>query len=305
MEEISMKFDYVISGKNLKKRYKDFSLNIPSLEIPRGFSTAVIGENGAGKTTLIEMMMGIRLDYQGSFTYFGQYSDTDREKNPIVKNKIGYTGTGTYYLPHWTMKQAMEIQELLFPDFDAERYLAICRELAASKDADFKSSKKISALSDGNRTKLMLAGVLARDTDLLILDEPASPLDPLMRDKLCDLIRTYLASKDGERSVIFSTHNIADMEAVTDYALIVEHGEIVEQGFIEDLKEKYVLIKGENADIPAAKNAMFTLSSNSFGFEGLCLSENMDALAGLDITAETPSLSQIAVAVMKNHTVLH
>lgn len=300
-----MKFESVISGKNLKKKYKGFTLNIPVLEIPKGFSTALIGENGAGKTTLIDMMTGIKLDYSGNFTYFGQYSDTDREKNPVVKTKIGYTGTGSYYLQHWTLKQAMEMQDLLFPDFDVEKYKTLCAELGITKEEDHMGNKKISALSDGNRTKLMLAGVLSRETDLLILDEPASPLDPLMRDKLCDIMRSYLTSKDGEHSIIFSTHNISDMESVTDYALIVEHGEIVEQGFVEDLKEKYVLIKGESADVDTARKAMFTLSSNPYGFEGLCLSEHLDMLAGLDISAETPSLSQIAVGVMKNHTAIH
>ena len=71
--------------------------------------------------------------------------------------------------------------------------------------------------------KLMLSGVFARETQMLLLDEPASPLDPLMRDVLCDMIRGYLEEGAGEKTVLFSTHNIADMENVTDYAVIVEH----------------------------------------------------------------------------------
>lgn len=67
-----MNYESVISGRDLNKKYKDFNLNIPDLEIPKGFSTALIGENGAGKTTLIDMMVGIKLDYKGSFTYFGK-----------------------------------------------------------------------------------------------------------------------------------------------------------------------------------------------------------------------------------------
>lgn len=85
--------------------------------------------------------------------------------------------------------------------------------------------------------KLMLAGVMARKTDLLLLDEPASPLDPLMRDKLCQMIGEYIHEGNGKRSVFFSTHNISDMENITDYAIIMENGQIVEQGFVEDLKE--------------------------------------------------------------------
>ena len=299
-----MTYESVISGRDLQKKYKNFELNIPSLEIPKGFSTALIGENGAGKTTLLDMMAGIQLDYKGSFTYFGKYSDSELDKNSTIKSRIGYTGTGSYYLPQWTLKQAKEVQELLFSDFDGEQYDRLCKELAITTDGSFEQSKKVSALSDGNRIKLMLAGVLSRQTDLLVMDEPASPLDPLMRDRLCDMIRSYLADGEGEKSVIFSTHNIADMEAATDYAIIVEHGMIVEQGFVEDLKEKYIVVRGESKDAAAAKEAMYTFSSNSFGFEGVCLSDRLQELAGLDLSLESPSLSQIAVAVMKNNTCL-
>ena len=69
------------------------------------------------------------------------------------------------------------------------------------------------------------------------MDEPASPLDPLMRDRLCDLIREYLLEEEGKRTVFFSTHNIADMENVTDYAIFMSHGQIEEAGFLEDLNE--------------------------------------------------------------------
>lgn len=91
-------------------------------------------------------------------------------------------------------------------------------------------------LSDGNKMRLYLAAILARNTKFLILDEPASALDPLMRDMLCDMFREYLA-EDEERSILFSTHNIADMEYATDYAVFMANGKIVEKGFVEELKE--------------------------------------------------------------------
>ena len=193
-----------------------------------------------------------------------------------------------------------EISEVLFDGFHRDRFQAVCEELNIPTGV----TKDVKKLSDGNRMKLMLAAVLARDTDLLILDEPASPLDPLMRDKLCDIIREYLEQGNGERSVFFSTHNIADMENVTDYAVIMENGTIVEQGFVEDLKEKYVSVKGEAADAERAEKILYTMNRSAYGFEGICLSENMDKLAGMDICVETPTLFQISVAVMKANTSL-
>lgn len=295
----------VIKLTNIEKTYKGFELDVKNLEIPKGFATALVGENGAGKTTMIDIIAGINLNYNGDIELLGQYSGEDREKKPEVKNKIGYTGTGNYFFPSWTIQQVKEIQKLLFTGFDEKKFEEIIKELAVFPQGNIDMSKKISDLSDGNKTKIMLAGVLARDTDMLLLDEPASPLDPLMRDKLCEMIRDYLLREEGEKSVIFSTHNIADMESVTDYAIIVEHGEVVEQGFVEDLKEKYIVVKGEKADEEAAKKVLYSMSANSFGFEGICLSSRLDELAGMDIACETPTLSQICVAVMKNNSKLY
>lgn len=296
-----MNIQSVIKIHNLTKKFKGFELNIPDMQIPKGFATALIGENGAGKSTLINILAGIRLDYKGEIDYFsGEKADR------IIRENIGYTGPGNYFMPHWTVEQIGEVSELLFDRFHPERYENLCKELGVEgMDSGSKKGKSISNLSDGMRMKTMLAAVFARDTKLLLLDEPASPLDPLMRDKLCSMIREYLEEGSEERSVFFSTHNISDMENVTDYAIIMEKGKIVEQGFVEDLKEKYILIKGEKMDANRAESILLGFQKNSYGYEGICLAEDLDKLAGLDIATEMPTLSQISIAVMKKYTRLH
>lgn len=296
-----MEFKNVIEGRNIEKKYKNFTLSVDELKVPEGLATALIGENGAGKTTLLNILAGIRADYGGELTYFGRYNRDIMEKSKEVRERIGYTGTDNYYLPHWTVKQVNNLSKLLFAGYDEKEFMRRYDELAISSDGNYNGGKKVSELSDGTKTKLELAGVLARDTDLLIMDEPASPLDPLMRDKLNELIREYMSSREG-RSVFFSTHNISDMESVTDYAIIMEQGHIVEHGTVDDLKEKYILVKGEPADVEAARKVLYTITESKYGFEGICLSENLDKLAGLDVTTETASLFQISVAVMKKNT---
>ncbi|MBR4726131.1 MAG: ABC transporter ATP-binding protein [Lachnospiraceae bacterium] len=293
----------VIEVSNIIKKYKNFTLDIPDMKIPQGFATALIGENGAGKTTLLNILSGIRLDYKGDINYFGEFDRKAFEKNPEVKERIGYTGTDNYFLPHWTVGQIEDLYSLLFERFDKDEFRRRCDELAIFGGGKFDASKKVNALSDGTKTKLMLAGVLARKTDFLIMDEPASPLDPLMRDKLCELIREYLNSHEGS-SVFFSTHNISDMENVTDYAIIMEHGQVVEQGFVEDLKEKYIMVKGEAAEAEAAKKYLYSITTSNYGFEGICLASDLDKLAGLDITTETPNLFKISVAIMKKNSLV-
>lgn len=292
-----MNVESVVRGSHITKEFKDFKLDIPSLEIPKGFATALIGENGAGKSTLINILAGIRLDYKGELSYFdGIMQEED------IRENTGYTGSGNYFMPHWTINQVGEASKLLFDRFDEDVYKKLLVELDVREPDGKKKDKAISKLSDGMRMKVTLSAVFARQTQLLLLDEPASPLDPLMRDKLCSMIRNYIEEGDGENSVFFSTHNIADMENVTDYAMIMERGQIVEQGFVEDLKEKYILVKGEKEDIQRAEEILYSIQKNTYGFEGICLAENLDKLAGMDISTETPNLSQISVAVMKNFT---
>ena len=293
----------VLEIVDLKKKFRGFELNVKELNIPKGFATALIGENGAGKSTLLNILAGIRVDYKGHIRYFGKYEDGDRDKEEYrVRENIGYTGPGGVFLPHWTVKEVAEVSEILFEGFHRDRFEQLCSDLAISTTQD--KSKKFSALSDGNKMKMVLAAAFARDTSLLIMDEPASPLDPLMRDKLCCMIREYLAEEEGERSVLFSTHNISDMENVTDYAIIMEHGKIVEQGFVEDLKEKYILVKGNAEDAALARKVLYSITENKYGFEGICLADRLDELAGLNVEAETPTLFQISVAIMKQNTVI-
>jgi len=284
----------IITVKNLTKKYRGFTLDIPELEIPKGFATALIGENGVGKSTLCSILAGVNMNYSGNVRYFGKYSDPD---DGDVRERIGYTAANSYFPEHWKIADVEDVCNLVFERFSREEYRRICADFSFSPK-DF--GKQVSRLSDGNKMRVMLASVFARDTQFLVLDEPASPLDPVMRDLLCDCIRNYISKGDGERSVLFSTHNISDMENATDYAVIVSDGKIAETGFVEELKEKYILVKGELSCAEQARCVMYTYSENSFGFEGICLAENMDKLAGCDVVFETPGLHQISVAVMKN-----
>ena len=118
----------------------------------KGFATALIGENGAGKTTLLNILAGIRLDYKGEITYFGQYSDKQKENSGDIKNRIGYTGPGKYYLPQWTVKDIEEISKLMFDDFSAEDFHRYCEELAIFSHGSIDMKKANSSFSDGMKT---------------------------------------------------------------------------------------------------------------------------------------------------------
>jgi len=156
-----------VAVNNLSKKFKGFTLDIPCLKIPQGFATALIGENGAGKTTLLNALAGVRLDYKGNMEFFGQWDDKERENADCpVKEMIGYVGSNNYYLPQWTVKQVEEITDLLYQNFDCNKFENYIQQLQVATKDNKGKGKKVNDLSDGNRMKLMLSGAFCqRDTD--------------------------------------------------------------------------------------------------------------------------------------------
>ncbi len=285
----------ILTAKGLTKKYSKFTLGELDFEIPKGFATALIGANGAGKTTLIDALCGVIRKTDGDVTYFGEHTDIDL---PEVRERIGYCASNAFFPQGWTSKDIAVSMELAFDSFSREKFRVLCEQLDVDSDVT-KKPKAMYKQSDGNRMRISLAAVFARETDLLVLDEPGSSLDPLMRDRLCDRLREYLDDGDGEKSIIFSTHNIADMENAADYAIFMDKGRIIEQGFVEDLKEKYMIARGAAEDYDKAKHLLMSHNKNRTVFEGLILAENAEELAKLGVDSEAPTLQQLSIGLLK------
>lgn len=287
--------DSILTVKGLTKKYSKFTLGELDFEIPKGFATALIGANGAGKTTLIDAICGVIRKTSGDVTYFGKDNDIDL---PSVRERIGYCASNSFFPQGWSAKDIAMSMELAFDGFSREKFRELCEELDVDSDQT-KKPKPMYKQSDGNRMRISLAAVFARETDLLVLDEPGSSLDPLMRDRLCDRLRGYLDDGNGEKSIIFSTHNIADMENAADYAIFMDKGRIIEKGFVEELKEKYMIARGAAEDYDKAKHLLMSHNKNRTVFEGLILAENAEELAKLGVDSEAPTLQQLSIGLLK------
>ncbi|MDE7362117.1 MAG: ABC transporter ATP-binding protein [Oscillospiraceae bacterium] len=287
--------DAILSSKGLTKKYSKFTLGGIDLELPKGFATALIGANGAGKTTLIDVLCGVIHANAGEVTYFGEYKDIDSSE---LRERIGYCAAQGFFPAAWKAKDIAEAMSMAYAKFDRERFNKLCQELEVD-DENTKKAKPMYKQSDGNRMRTALAAVFARETDLLILDEPGSTLDPLMRDRLCDRMRGYLDDGNGEKSILFSTHNIADMENAADYAVFMDKGQIIEQGFVEDLKDKYVIVRGDAADYDNSKALMLSHNVNKTVFEGLALAAHKNRFEAEGAVCERPTLQQLSIGMLK------
>ena len=287
--------DSILTAKGLTKKYSKFTLGELDFELPKGFATALIGANGAGKTTLIDMLCGVTLTTAGEVEYFGISKDID---DPAIRERIGYCASSAFFPQGWTAKDIALSMNIAYKSFDREKFTKLCEQLEVDSDRT-KKAKPMYKQSDGNRMRTSLAAVFARETDLLILDEPGSSLDPLMRDRLCDRMREYLDDGNGEKSILFSTHNIADMENAADYAIFMDNGRIIEKGFVEDLKDKYIIARGAAEDYDKAQHLLMSHSKNRTVFDGLALAENAEELARLGVDSEAPTLQQLSIGLLK------
>ena len=214
---------------SLTRRFgRNTALNAVSLQIERGQIFGLVGENGAGKTTLIKHILGLFRAQAGTVRVFGGDPASDPEG---VLSRIGYLSENRD-LPDWMrVRELMGFTQAFFPDWDV-RY---AEELRAMFDLDPKC--KVKHLSRGQRAQMGLLLALAHRPDLLLLDEPSSGLDAVVRrDILSAIIRTVA---DEGRTVLFSSHLLDEVERVADHVAMINGGRLVASAPIEVIKASY------------------------------------------------------------------
>jgi ABC-2 type transport system ATP-binding protein len=291
----------VIEVRNLSRNFRATqALNDISLDVPRGIVFGLVGENGAGKTTLIKHLLGLFRAKTGIVRVFG----LDPVKDPVgVLGRIGYLSEERD-LPDWMrVQELMNYTQAFYPKWDE----GFAEELRQTFELDPK--EKIKNLSRGKRAQAGLLIALAHRPDLLLLDEPSSGLDPVVRqDILGAIIRTVA---DEGRTVFFSSHLLDEVERVADHVAMIHQGKIILCGPLEDIKAVHsvvILNFNEPQESPPVLRRMISCKGEGKEWTLLCEGEadNIQKAAG-DIGARiieesTPSLEDIFVARVKSKT---
>jgi ABC-2 type transport system ATP-binding protein len=199
-----------------------------NLSIPRGAVYGLVGENGAGKTTLIKHFLGLLRAQSGSVRVFG----LDPVADPVgVLSRIGYLSEERD-LPGWMrVDELIRYSRAFYPGWDD----AYAEELRQTFGLD--ASATIKNLSKGQRARAGLLVALAYRPELLVLDEPSTGLDPVVRRDILDAIIRTIA--DEGRTVLFSSHLLDEVERVADHVTMISHGEIVMSGTLADIRESH------------------------------------------------------------------
>lgn len=209
--------EYAIEVRGVTRQFgPTTALDNVSLDVPRGAVFGLVGANGAGKTTLIKHVLGLLRTQAGSVRVFG----LDPVADPTgVLAQVGYLSEDRD-LPDWMgIGELLRYTRAFFPDWDD----AYAEELRAMFELDAK--QKIKGLSRGQRARAGLLVALAHRPALLVLDEPSSGLDPVVRrDILAAIIRTVA---DEGRTVLFSSHLLDEVERVADRVAMLHAGQLV------------------------------------------------------------------------------
>jgi len=234
----------VATIEGLTRRYRrTTALDNVTLNVPRGGVFGLVGENGAGKTTLIKHLLGLLRAQCGSVRVFGldpvQYPEQ-------VLGRIGYLSEDRD-LPGWMrVSDLMRYTRSFYPKWDSE----YAERLRKVFDLDPKA--KLRTLSRGQLAKAGLLAALAHRPELLVLDEPSSGLDVLVRrDILTAIVRTVA---DEGRTVLFSSHLLDEVERVADRVAMIHQGKLVLNQTMESVKETHhrVVIRfAQGQDAPA------------------------------------------------------
>ena len=219
----------VISVSELTRQFgAKTALDSVSVSMPRGAVYGLVGANGAGKTTLIKHILGLLRAESGTVRVFG----LDPVTNPVaVLSRIGYLSEEND-IPDWmSVDELIRYSRAFYPAWD-DAYADELRQAFALDPA-----AKIRNLSKGQKARAGLLIALAHRPELLVLDEPSSGLDPIVRrDILGAVIRTIA---DEGRTVLFSSHLLGEVEQVADHVTMINEGKIVLSAPLDAVRESH------------------------------------------------------------------
>jgi ABC-2 type transport system ATP-binding protein len=219
----------IVDVNNLSRRFgaKD-ALDDVSFQAGKGRVYGLVGANGAGKTTLLKHLLGLLRATTGSVRVFG----LDPVRDPVgVLSRVGYLSEERE-LPEWMrIDELMRYTQAYHRTWDA----SYAHELLETFGLD--PSKKIKELSKGMRAQAGLVAAVAHRPQLLILDEPSSGLDAVVRRDILDAIVRTVA--DDGRTVIFSSHLLEEVERMSDHVTMLLGGRVTFNGALDDVRRSY------------------------------------------------------------------
>ena len=286
-----------IEIKHLTRRYgKLEAVNGLNLTVRAGCCYGFFGRNGAGKTTTIKCLLNLLRPTAGAVRVFG----LDPQKEGVaVKARLAYVPDIVAFYPWMTVRNTLD-------------YLASFRqhwnrdiEADLLKRFQLDPGQKASNLSKGQKTQLALTGAICPEPELLVLDEPTSGLDPIVRREFIEtVIGAYQSGEPERRTVLVSTHLIAEFEGLIDEFTIIEQGRELLTMDADDARDRFKKIRARFVEPPAKLNLTGALQVKQNGREAEILAngnseqllETLRSYQPEELRCESLSLEEIFIS---------
>lgn len=250
-------YENAIEISDVTKRYEGFTLDQINFSVPKGSIMGFIGQNGAGKTTTIRSLLNITNIDGGEIKLLGLDHVGDEFE---IKKRMAVVFDELPFHDVFTASDMARIFEGLYPEWDNAVYSAYLACFA------LPPKKKIGEYSKGMKMKLQIACALSHNAELLVMDEATTGLDPVVRDEILHIFMEYL--RDGERSILMSSHITADLEKIADSVTFINRGRILLSGYKDVILETHGILKCAKTELASLDpGEVVSVRENEFGAE--------------------------------------
>jgi ABC-2 type transport system ATP-binding protein len=285
----------VLEATGLTKRYRTFTLDGVSLEIPKGTILGLIGPNGAGKTTAIRLLMKMARPDAGSIRIFGLGLERDEV---AIKNRIGYVGEEQLYYMNKKVSWTGRFVSRYFERWDQPLFERLLEEF------ELDPSQKVGKLSKGMKVKFSFAIAFAHHPELMILDEPTAGLDPVIRREMLERLLAFRDERDG--SVLISSHITDDIVRIADHVAFIVDGRIAIHAEKDEILSQWKRIHFRPGALEGALvSGLRCVEAHAFGSTGVTnrygeiAGDIEGAVASGDVKVENVSLDDVLIAFVR------
>ena len=222
----------IVEVRNLTKRFGDFmAVDGISFDIQPGEIFGLLGPNGAGKTTTIQMLLGLITPTAGSIRMFGLDLATHREQ---ILQQVNFSSTYISMPYSLTVEENLWVVAKLYGMTEIHRRIDDVLKKVELEDSRTKVTRR---LSSGQMTRLTLAKAFLTEPKVLLLDEPTASLDPDIAHKIRALLKEVRQSSG--LSILYTSHNMREMEEMSDRIIFLQKGKIVAQGTAQEITQRF------------------------------------------------------------------
>ena len=291
---------FAIETNGLTKFYGAFeAVRGLTMRVPAGTITGFLGQNGAGKSSTIRMLLGMMKPTAGT----GRVLDADiaDERQSIeMRKRVAYVGEDKRLYDYMTVGQMIAFTKSFYPTWNDDVEKRLLEEFRLPLD---RPTRK---LSKGMRTQAALLLAFSRGAELLILDEPTEGLDPVMAEKLLELV--VGAAADGA-TIFFSSHQVAEVEQIADRILLIDRGQLVLDTTLDSIAQDFRRLRAAY-DVPLPTGALAVDGVRRVFVDGrmvsvlashnvFAIAEGMRTLGGAGVEIMPLTLKEIVLESLK------